>query len=131
MSIDTIANFLTIIRNGLVLGKRSIQAPYSNFNFGIAQILKDEGFIKDAIIEEDGEKKKKIKVILKYVDGESVIHELKRLSRSSRRYYSGAKNIRPIKGNLGISILSTNKGLMTDKQAKELMVGGEVICSVW
>lgn len=131
MSIDTIGNFLTIIRNGFILGKRSVRAPYSNLNFSIAKILKDEGFIKDAIIEEVEGNKKEIKIILKYVDGESVIHELKRLSKPSRRYYTGSKSIKPVKGKLGISILSTNKGLMTDKRAKELMVGGEVICSVW
>jgi len=131
MSIDSIGNFLTIIRNGFVLGKRSIEAPYSNLNFSIAQILKEEGFIKEVAVKEQEGLHNKIEVFLKYVNGESVIHELKRLSKPSRRYYAGAKSIKPVKGNLGIAILSTNKGLMTDKRAKELSVGGEVICSVW
>lgn len=131
MSIDSIGNFLTIIRNGFILGKRSVEAPHSKITYAIAEILKQEGFIKDISIVEVNENIKKIKVFLKYVDGESVIHELKRLSRPSRRYYAGIKNIKPVKGNLGISILSTNKGLMTDKKAKELSVGGEIVCSVW
>ncbi len=132
MSIDSIGNFLTIIRNGLMLGKRFVEAPYSELKFNIAQILKDEGFIIDLeAINQDEVSKKKIKVMLKYVDGESVIHEIKRLSRPGRRYYAKIKGLKPIKGKLGISILSTNKGLMTDKKAKELSVGGEVVCSVW
>jgi len=131
MSIDSIGNFLTIIRNGFILGKRSVNAPFSKMNIAIAEILKDEGFIKDISTIETDSNIKTLKIFLKYVDGESVIHELTRKSRPSRRYYTGAKNIRPVKGNLGISILSTNKGLMTDKKAKDLSVGGEVICSVW
>jgi small subunit ribosomal protein S8 len=131
MSIDSIGNFLTIIRNGFILGKRFIEAPYSKMNFDIAEILKEEGFITDVQITGD-EPKKKIQVFLKYVNGESVIHELKRMSRPGRRYYEKAKSLKPVKGNLGILILSTNKGqLMTDKQAKQAPVGGEVICSVW
>ena len=131
MSIDSIGNFLTIIRNGFILGKRFVEAPYSKMNYAIAEILKEEGFIKSLDIVDVNDSIKRLKVALKYVDGESVIHELKRLSRPSRRYYAGSKNLKPVKGNLGISILSTNKGLMTDKKAKEMSVGGEVICSVW
>jgi small subunit ribosomal protein S8 len=131
MSIDSIGNYLTIIRNGFVLGKRTVEAPFSKINFALAEILKEEGFIKDYKVIEQNAHIKSILISLKYVDGESVIHELKRLSRPSRRYYAGSKNIRPVRGNLGISILSTNKGLMTDKKAKEISVGGEIICSVW
>lgn len=130
MSVDSIGNFLTIIRNGITLGKRYVTAPYSRMRFDIGRILKEEGFIKD--IQVDGEGVSKIvKVFLKYVDGESVIHEITRESKPSRRYYGKAKSLRPVKGNLGIAILSTNKGVMTDKQAREKIVGGEVICSVW
>ncbi|MEX0939985.1 MAG: 30S ribosomal protein S8 [Candidatus Babeliales bacterium] len=130
MSIDTIGNFLTIIRNGFILGKRSVEAPFSRMNFNIAQILKDEGFVKDIMIHGEGVEKR-IKVLLKYVDGESVIHEITRLSKPSRRRYEKAKSLKPVKGKLGISILTTSKGLMTNKKARELAVGGEVICSVW
>ena len=79
MSIDSIGDFLTIIRNGVLSSKRSIVAPYSRLKFEIAQILKDEGFIKDAIVEEE-DNKKYVKVLLKYVRGESVIHEITRKS---------------------------------------------------
>jgi small subunit ribosomal protein S8 len=130
MSIDSIGNFLTIIRNGFVVGKQFVEAPYSTINLNIAHILKDEGFIKSVEVS-GGEIKKNLKVTLKYVAGESVIHEIRRLSRPGRRYYEGARTLRPVRGNLGVSILSTNKGLMTDKRARELLVGGEVICSVW
>lgn len=130
MSIDSIGNFLTIIRNGFMLGKHSVDAIYSNINFHIAEILKEEGFIRDVSVDGDGVQKK-ITVFLKYVGGESVIHEITRVSKPSRRYYEKAKNLEPVKGKLGVAILSTNKGLMTDKKAQETMVGGEVICSVW
>lgn len=131
MSIDSIGNFLTIIRNGLMLGKRFVEAPYSNMKYSIASILKDEGFIKDFEVIGQEVSTKKIKIFLKYVRGESVIHEIKRLSRPGRRYYASIRVLKPVKGKLGISILSTDKGLMTDKKAKELSVGGEIICSVW
>ncbi len=130
MSVDSIANFLTIIRNGILISKPFVVAPFSRMNNALASILKQEGFIKDAQqIEQDG--KQVLKIFLKYVDGESVIHELDRVSKSSRRSYVGATNIKPVIGGLGLSILSTNRGVITHKKAKELNVGGEVICTVW
>ncbi len=130
MSIDVIGDFLTIIRNGLMSSKLFVVAPYSKIKADLAEILKDEGFIKDfAITDEDG--KKSIKVFLKYVGGESVIHELKRISTPGRRSYKGAANIKPVIGGLGLSILTTSKGIISHKKAKELGVGGEVICTVW
>jgi small subunit ribosomal protein S8 len=131
MSIDSIGNFLTIIRNGFLTSKRSVVAPYSKIKESIADILKQEGFIKDFEIVQQDTTIKNIKVTLKYVGGESVIHEIVRASRPGRRYYEKAAILNPIKGKFGISIFTTNKGLMTDKRAKELPVGGEVICSVW
>jgi small subunit ribosomal protein S8 len=132
MSIDTIGNFLTIIRNGFMLGKSSVTAPYSGFAFEIAKVLKQEGFIKDVhVINQDVVSKKSIKVMLKYFQGESVIHEITRKSKPGRRYYAKGKNLKPVVGNFGISILTTNIGIITDKQARALSVGGEVICTVW
>ncbi len=129
---DSIGDFLTIIRNGLMLGKPSIVDSYSTMKFNIAQVLKREGFIKGfEITDSETPAKKKIAILLKYVDGESVIHEITRASKPGRRYYAKSKNIKPVIGKLGISILTTNKGIITDKQAAELSVGGEVICSVW
>jgi len=132
MSFDAIGNFLTIIRNGLMVSKPFVVAPYSKMNFEIAKILKEEGFIKDCVVvNEDNPIEKAIKVFLKYVGNESVIHEVQRVSTPGRRHYSGAQGVKPVIGGLGVSILSTSKGLMTQRKAKELNVGGEVICTVW
>lgn len=128
---DAIGDFLTIIRNGFMLGKSIIVAPYSRIKLSIADVLKSEGFIKNLELIEEEQGKKKIKIFLKYVNGESVIHELTRLSKPGRRYYESSKSIKPVIGKLGISILTTNKGIMTDKKARSQSVGGEVICSVW
>ncbi len=131
MSIDAIGDFLTIIRNGLMVSKPFIIAPHSKMRFEIAKILKEEGFIKDCLVIDEDSHKKAIKVILKYVDNESVIHEIKRASKPGCRKYIGSKHIKPVIGGLGASILSTNRGLMTHKKAKALNVGGEIIFTVW
>jgi len=132
MSVDAIGNFLSIIRNGLMVSKPFIVAPYSKIKFEVAKILKEEGFIKDCVVvDSDDPVKKAIKVYLKYFDNESVIHEIKRVSTPGCRCYAGATNMRPVIGGLGISILSTSRGIMTHRKAKELNVGGEVICTVW
>lgn len=131
MSIDAIGDFLTIIRNGLMVSKPFIIAPYSKIRFEIAKILKEEGFIRDCVVLDDDINKKAIKVFLKYMDNESVIHELNRVSRPGRRQYVSSSNIKPVIGGLGVSILSTNRGVMTHKKAEELKVGGEIICTVW
>jgi small subunit ribosomal protein S8 len=132
MSIDSIGNFLTILRNGIMSSKLSVVARHSKMNVEIAKILQQEGFINGYEISEN-EGHKSVKVNLRYVEGESVIHNLERVSKPSRRIYTGAKNIKPVIGGLGISILSTNRGVMTSKQAKEEAVnlGGEIICKVW
>ena len=131
MSIDTIGNLLTIIRNGLMASKASVTVLSSKMNLALVQVLKDEGFIRDFVQEVDEKGRSKINIVLKYVDGESVIHEITRISKPSLRKYTGHNTIRPVIGGLGISILTTNKGIMTNKKAKELGVGGEVICTVW
>jgi small subunit ribosomal protein S8 len=131
MSIDTIGNLLTIIRNGLMASKASVTVLSSKMNLALVQVLKDEGFIRDFVQEVDEKDRAKINVFLKYVEGESVIHEITRISKPSLRKYTGHSTIRPVIGGLGISILTTNKGIMTNKKAKELGVGGEVICTVW
>ncbi len=130
MSVDSIGDFLTIIRNGVRVSKLHVHAPYSKLKHQIAQILKDEGFIRDFLIEQNGPSKE-IKVLLKYGKGESVIHEIKRMSRPGLRVYEGYKTISPVIGGLGIAIVTTSKGLMTDKNARQLTLGGEVICTVW
>ncbi len=130
MSVDTIGDFLSIIRNGIRVFKSSVVAPFSEEKLGIAKVLKEEGYIKDfQKIEKDN--KPFLKVFLKYMSGEPVIHEIIRASTPGRRRYENLKNMKSVIGGLGISILTTNVGIITDKQAKKLSVGGEVICRVW
>lgn len=132
MSIDAIADFLTIIRNGVMVSKSFVTAPYSKMRHSIAQILKDEGFITDfVILNTDSEVKKSLKVVLKYVDGEAAIHEIQRVSKPGRRVYSGSQALKPVIGQLGISILTTSRGVIANQKAKKLSAGGEVICTVW
>ena len=131
MSIDAIGDFLTVIRNGLMASKRSVQSPHSKIKLEIVKILKEEVFIREFTVSEEENSKKNIQVSLKYVDGESVIHELTRISRPGKRTYGKSDQVKYVIGKLGISILTTNKGIMTDKRARELSVGGEIICSVW
>jgi len=126
MSIDTVGDFLTIIRNGIMVSKPFVIVPLSTMKHQIALLLKEEGFIRDVVVED-----RHMKVLLKYVGGESVIHEINRMSTPSKRLYTGGKSIKPVIGGLGISVVTTNKGIMTDKKAKALNVGGEVICTVW
>lgn len=130
MSKDVIANFLTVLRNGIARSKSHVVADYSNFRYEIAKILKEEGFVTDVVVT-DQENQKKLKVVLKYVDGESVIHEINRVSKPSRRIYKSIDKIKPVIGGLGINILTTSKGVMTDKSAQKQRVGGELICTIW
>ncbi len=132
MSVDSIGNFLTIIRNGLMASKLNVVVPHSNLKYEMSQILKDEGFIRGfSIVEREGQAGKQIKIDLKYVNGESVIHEINRVSTPGCREYKGIAEIKPVIGGLGVTIISTNRGVLTNKQARELNIGGEVLCTVW
>jgi small subunit ribosomal protein S8 len=131
MSVDVVGNFLTIIRNATMVSKPFIVTEHSMKRYAIAKILKDEGFVKEIIVEDVGSNKKNIKVVLKYYQGESVIHAITRISTPGRRVYVGRDEIQPVIGGLGLSILNTNKGVLTHKQAKQLNVGGEIVCTVW
>lgn len=131
MAKDVIADFLTIIRNGVSRSKSSIVTSYSKLRYEIAQILKQEGFVSDVLLEEDKEGVQAIKVVLKYVQGESAIHEIVRVSKPSRRIYTSIDRIKPVIGGLGVNILTTSKGVMTDKSARQQRVGGELICTIW
>ena len=130
MSKDVIANFLTVLRNGIGRSKSYIVTDYSNFRYEIAKILKEEGYVTDVLVI-DQEVHKKLKVVLKYVDGESVIHAINRISKPSRRVYKPIDKVKPVIGGLGVNILTTSKGVMTDKSAKKQRVGGELICTIW
>ena len=130
MSVDFIGDFLTVVRNAISARKRWVETRSSKLRVAICQVLEEEGYIRDFSVEKR-EGKDCLRVTLKYVGGESVIHEIKRKSKPSRRYYEGVGDIKPVIGGLGIAVLSTNAGVMTCLQAKKKRVGGEVICHVW
>ena len=127
---DPIADMLTRIRNAIKSSKESVEIPASNMKKAIAEILLNEGWVKDVKIVEDGYNGK-IVVTLKYVDKKSVISGLQRVSRPGLRNYADVENMPRILGGFGTVILSTNKGVMTGKNAKANNVGGEVLCYVW
>jgi small subunit ribosomal protein S8 len=132
VSKDVIADFLTVIRNGVSRSKSSVVTSHSKLRYEIAQVLKQEGFISDVVLEEESATTfKNIKIVLKYVDGESAIHEIVRVSKPSRRIYTPIDNVKPVIGGLGVNILTTSKGVMTDKVARHHRVGGELMCTIW
>jgi small subunit ribosomal protein S8 len=131
MSIDSIGDFLTVMRNALMVSKRSATVPYSKMKHGIASVLEKEGFIKESETTEDESGKKYLTINFKYVKGKPAIHEIKRISTPGRRRYEGLQSMTRVIGGLGISILSTNSGIITDKEARKLAVGGEVLCHIW
>lgn len=131
MSIDVIGDFLTIIRNGIMRSKSFVVAPYSRMKYTIAKLLQREGFIRDVAIVDEGTPQATLKVVLKYVEGESVIHKIVRVSSPGKRVYCRVGQLKPVIGNFGIAIVSTSQGVMTNKQAREVSVGGEVLCTVW
>jgi len=130
MSVDSIGDFLTIIRNGLMVKKRSVTMSSSGLKVNIASVLKAEGYIKDFQVS-DNDGKPVLTVYLKYVKGESVIHEITRVSTPGRRHYERSNNLERVIGGLGISIVTTSKGVITDAQARKQSVGGEIICHIW
>jgi len=131
---DPIADMLTRIRNANSVFKESVEIPASNLKKSILDILKREGYISDYKFIEDG-KQGVLKVNLKYKgerrSKEKVIDGILKVSKAGRRVYVNADEIPSVKGGLGIAIISSSKGVITDKQAKDYKVGGEVICYVW
>ncbi len=128
---DPIADMLTRIRNGLIARHDSVTVPSSNMKKAIAKILLDEGYIKSVDYVDDGVQGQ-IKIALKYVQGkESVIKGLKRISKPGLRVYARSNEIPKVLGGLGIAIVSTSKGVMTDKEARNAGVGGEVLAYIW
>ncbi len=128
---DPIADMLTRIRNGLTVHKETVEVPSSKMKSAIAQIMLEEGYLKGVELVEDGFNGKLV-LTLKYTDdNRSVINGLKRVSKPGLRMYSGAKEMPKVLGGFGIAIVSTNQGIMTDKQAKLKNVGGEVLCYVY
>lgn len=128
---DPIADFLTRIRNANMVYRSTVEIPASKMKVALASVLKDEGFIKDYEVIEDN-KQGIIRIYLKYgANKERVISGLRRISKPGRRVYARKDQVPRVLGGYGIAILSTSKGIMTDKQARKLGLGGEVICYVW
>ena len=127
---DPIADFLTRVRNALHAKKKFVDIPSSNMKLKMTEILKQTSFIKDFNIIEDN-KQNVIRVHLKYKNGEPSISGLKKISTPGLRSYVGKDELPRVLNGLGLAILSTSKGLLTDKQAKVESVGGEVICHIW
>ena len=126
---DPIADFLTRIRNGQLSGKPEVAIPASRIKLALAKVLKDEGYIEDFAV--DGEAKKPtVKVRLKYYQGRPVIERIERVSRPGLRVYKAKDELPKILGGMGVAIISTSQGVMTDRQARAAGHGGEVLCIV-
>ncbi|WP_166208997.1 30S ribosomal protein S8 [Cognatiluteimonas telluris] len=126
---DPIADMFVRIRNAAAVGKPTVSMPSSKIKVAIAGVLKDEGYIADSRVTQDGAKAQ-LEIVLKYYEGKPVIEKLQRVSRSGLRQYRGKDAIPKVLGGLGVAIISTSKGIMTDVQARQQGVGGEVLCFV-
>lgn len=128
---DPIADMLTRIRNGQMAEKASVSMPGSKIKSAIARLLVQEGFLQDMEEEDEGGGKKTLRLELKYFQGRPVIDSIQRVSRPGLRKYAGADEIPRVLNGLGITILTTSKGVMTDRQAREANIGGELLCTVY
>ena len=128
---DPIADMLTRVRNALMVNKETVEIPSSNMKKAIADIMLAEGFVSDVKLVEDGYNGKLV-ITLKYAGKKQpVINGLTRVSKPGLRAYAGVENMPQVMNGMGIAVISTNKGIMTDKQAKAANVGGEVLCYIW
>ncbi len=128
---DPISDFLTRVRNAIKAEKKTVDIPCSKLKIGIADIMKKNQFINDyTVIEKDGNKKY-LSLRLKYYEGTSVIGGLRKISKPGIRRYVKSDKLPRVRNGLGIAVVSTSKGLMTEQQARKLNIGGEVICAIW
>jgi small subunit ribosomal protein S8 len=130
MVTDPISDMLTRVRNALVLQKDSVEVPHSKMKREVSRVLKENGYIID-FYEVSDDKFKKLKLVLKYHEGRSVIQGLKRVSTPGRRVYVGTKEVPRVMGGMGVAVVSTSRGIVTGHQARRLKVGGELLCYVW
>lgn len=131
MMTDPIADLLVRIRNGAHRGHESVTVPASRLKAEILRVMKAEGFITDyENVSEDGHPS--IRIRLRYIgEGKPVITGMRRISKPGKRVYIGKRNIKPVVGGMGLAIMSTSKGLMTDQESKRASLGGEVLCHIW
>ena len=127
---DPLGDMLTRIRNALMRNKRTVSTPASALRRRVLEVLKSEGYIRDYAEVEHATGMKELEIELKYYEGDSVIQNIKRISKPGRRVYSGVKDIALVQNGLGIAILSTPQGVMSDTSAREANVGGEILCHV-
>jgi small subunit ribosomal protein S8 len=126
---DSLADMLTRIRNAQMAEKQTVSMPSSKLKAAVAQVLQDEGYINGFGVEESA--KSQLTIELKYFEGKPVIEEIDRYSRPGLRQYSGSSKLPNVRGGLGVAIVSTSKGVMTDRAARAAGVGGEVLCTVF
>jgi small subunit ribosomal protein S8 len=127
---DPIGDLITRIRNAQLRGRSKLTSPASTLRMRVLQVLKDEGYIRDFREVADGAHKE-IEIELKYFEGAPAIHQIQRVSKPGRRVYSSIKDLRLVRNGLGISIISTPKGVMSDNAARDANVGGEILCEVY
>ncbi len=127
---DPVGDLITRIRNAHLRGRSKTQSPASTLRVRVLQVLKDEGYIRD-FREIETEGRKELEIELKYFEGAPAIHEIQRVSKPGRRVYSSIKDLRLVRNGLGISIISTPKGVMSDNAARDANVGGEILCEVY
>lgn len=128
---DPIADMLTRIRNGQQARKKSVSAPYSKYKENIVSVLLSEGYIRSYHVDKDDRGHPSLVIELKYMANGPVLKMIKRISKPGRRVYSSIKDLSLVRNGLGINILSTPKGVLSDVEARKCSVGGEVICSVF
>ena len=128
---DTLGDMLTRIRNGQTTNKKVVDAPASRFRKNVLEVLKREGFIRNFEEKQMRPGINFFEIELKYYNGKPVISEIKRVSKPGRRVYSSIKNLQKTYNGLGVSILSTPRGVMSDNEAREANVGGEVLCTIY
>lgn len=127
---DPISDMLTRVRNAQMAGKKSVDMPGSKLKAALAKVLEDEGYIA-AYNLDSSSGKPRLSIELRYFQGKPVIAEIQRISRPSLRRYAGKDDMKPVRGGLGVAIVSTSRGVMTDRAARAAGVGGEVLCTVF
>ncbi|MCP4879774.1 MAG: 30S ribosomal protein S8 [Gammaproteobacteria bacterium] len=126
---DTLADMITRVRNAHMAGKESVSMPSSKLKVAVAQVLKDEGYVTDLSVTDGA--KPALTITLKYYEGKPVIEKIVRISKPSLRVYKGSTKLPSVEGGLGVAIVTTSHGVMTDRAARAAGIGGEVICTVF
>ena len=128
---DPLGDMLTRIRNAAMRSKSTVRSPSSRLRQRVLDVLRDEGFIRGYEVIDNGDHKPELEISLKFYEGEPVIRELKRISKPGRRAYSSVGTMPQVRNGLGVAIVSTSKGVMSDTKARAANVGGEVLCTVF